>query len=262
MNCEQLEEHMADYLAGSLEAARAGEFEAHLAECAACRNQAAELRQVWAGLGLIPAAQPSRALRTGFYQSLDAYRQGIAAAHPAPHTGWWARPAWAFGLAAAMLVVGVGVGHLLTTGSRSRVEIAQLQNELHDMRRMVTLAMLERQSPSDRLRGVDLSERLDNPDTRVLAALLDAVNRDPNVNVRLAAVDALGRFGSSGTVRNALGSSLERQDSPMVQVALIDLLVSLRERAAAPAIRNLMDKPAVNPSVKQRAAWGLSQLEQ
>ena len=33
MNCEQFEEHVADYLSGSLNAPAAAEFEAHLAVC-------------------------------------------------------------------------------------------------------------------------------------------------------------------------------------------------------------------------------------
>ena len=258
MNCEQFGEHMADHLAGSLPPAASAEFQAHMAACAACRGEAENLRGLWAGLGLIREASPSRALRGRFYQSLEAYRHGLNAA-PAPAPRAWWRPQ--FALAAAMLVVGVAAGYLLGSGRGAQVEVAQLQGELRNMRQMVTLALLERQSASDRLRGVDLGGRFENPDQQVLSALLHTVNHDASVNVRLAAVDALRRFASGGMVRTALDDSLLKQDSPMVQLALIDLMVAVRNREAAPAVRALSVNTGVNPAVKERAELALRQLE-
>ncbi len=258
MNCEQFAEHIADHLAGSLPPAASAEFQAHLAGCAACRAEAENLRGLWAGLGLIREAAPGRALRSRFYQSLEAYRHGLTAAPPPAQRAWW-RPQ--FALAAAMLVVGVAAGYLLGAGRATQVEAARLQGELRGMRQMLTLAMLERQSASDRLRGVDLGARFENPDQQVLSALLHTVNHDSSVNVRLAAVDALRRFAGGGMVRSALDDSLLKQDSPMVQLALIDLMVAVRNREAAPAVRALSVNTAVDPAVKERAALALRQLQ-
>ncbi len=259
MNCEQFAEHMADHLAGSLPPAASAEFQAHLASCAACRAEAEDLRGLWVGLGLIREASPSRALRSRFYQSLEAYRHGLSAAPvPAPRVAWW-RPQ--FALAAALLVVGVAAGYLLGAGRGAQVEVAQLQGELRGMRQMLTLAMLERQSASDRLRGVDLGARFENPGQQVLSALLHTVNHDSSVNVRLAAVDALRRYASGGMVRGALDDSLLKQDSPMVQLALIDLMVAVRNREAAPAVRALSVNSNADPAVKERAALALRQLQ-
>lgn len=264
MNCEQFEEHVADYLSGSLSAPAAAEFEAHLALCDACRAEARNLGEMWANLGLIRQEQPGQGVRARFYQSLDAYRHGMDAAAPPPprQAGWWPRPALQFALAAALLLVGVAVGRLLAGAGPGHMEVAQLQGELREMRQMVALALLQQQSPSERLRGVDFSGQVETPDAPVLSALLYTLNHDSNVNVRLAAVDALRRFASTGIVRNALDDSLLKQDSPMVQIALIDLMVSLRNREGAQAIRTLAAHAGVNPEVKQRAAWGLEQLDQ
>jgi HEAT repeat protein len=98
-------------------------------------------------------------------------------------------------------------------------------------------------------------------DSEVLGKLLEAVNGDPNVNVRLAAVDALHAFGSSAAARSKVLSSLEMQDAPLVQVAIIDLLVDLKERDAQPELRRLAENVSADAGVRQRAQWALERLQ-
>jgi HEAT repeat protein len=88
------------------------------------------------------------------------------------------------------------------------------------------------------------------------------LRRDPNVNVRLAAVDALKRFSNDQTVRANLATSLSANDSPLVQIALIEALVDLRDRSAAPAIRKLGASENVDQLVRERARLALERIEQ
>src|SRR5438128_11544340 len=88
-----------------------------------------------------------------------------------------------------------------TDGGTNVRALAQLREEMSSMKQLVTLSLLQQQSASDRLRGVEWSCRLAQPDEHVLSALLRALDSDPNVNVRLAAIDALHRFASDATVR-------------------------------------------------------------
>ena len=57
---------------------------------------------------------------------------------------------------------------------------------------------------SDRLRGVSFSSQISRPDADVEQSLLRAVNHDPNVNVRLSAVDAIEKYTADPAVRRAL----------------------------------------------------------
>jgi len=128
------------------------------------------------------------------------------------------------------------------------------------MRQTVALSMLDRPSASDRLEGIGWSTRLENPGRKTLQALVDTLDRDPNVNVRLAAVDALYLFRNDPGVKDSLIRSLGKQGSPLVQVALIDLLVEVRERRAADALRKLIGEARLAPQVKQHAELGLKQI--
>jgi hypothetical protein len=264
MNCEQAKEHFADYWSGTLELPAARDFEDHLRACAGCREEAESLGEKWRILGLLAAEEPSRALRGRFYRSLEAYTQGRDNAARPRLSGWawwWGRPAFQFGFAAAMLLAGVGIGHLITANGRSKAEVAELQGELRGMRQMVTLALLQQQSASDRLRGVDFSAAADQGDTQVVSALLTTLAHDSNVNVRLAAVDALRRFAGSPMVRQRLNQALAAQDSPLVQISVIDLLVETGQREAVPAMRALARQANLNPEVKERIQWGLGRLQ-
>lgn len=121
------------------------------------------------------------------------------------------------------------------------------------MRQLVTLSLLQQNSATERLRGVNFSYRAEPNDVEVLSALLQTVNEDPSVNVRLAAVDALGNFRDSSVARRGLMNALPKQDSPMVQIAIIDALAAMRERGAAPTLRELLTGQGVDENVRKRA---------
>jgi hypothetical protein len=76
----------------------------------------------------------------------------------------------------------------------------------------------------------------------------------------LAAVDALDRFAGYPAVRRDLVKSLPRQDSPLVQISLIDLLVQLHERQSIDVLKQLINDASQDPQVRARAQWGLQNL--
>lgn len=128
------------------------------------------------------------------------------------------------------------------------------------MRATLAMSLLDNGSASERLRGVSLSSRMEQPDERLVGSLLQILDSDPSINVRLAVVDALYLFADHPTVRERLSGALAEQDSSLVQVALIDLLVSLRERQAAAALKSLIESERLAPEVRQRAQQGLERL--
>jgi anti-sigma factor RsiW len=272
MECEEVRDQFADYLIDNLHEPARSDVRNHLAACESCRAEAEGLKTLWATLGSIPADQPGPELRARFQVMLEAYRHGLDNA-PSRNlwqtinswlAGWWPRqPALQFGLALLLLVVGVVSGWRLRpeAGVQSNGEITELRGELHQMRQMVALSLMTQQSASDRLKGVNWSYRLQQPDSEVLTALLDMLTHDPNVNVRLAVVDALRQFGGQPVVRKGVADALVRQDSPMVQVALIDLVVDLKEKESVDTLRKLTLNEKVDEAVRTRAQKGLEELE-
>jgi HEAT repeat protein len=128
------------------------------------------------------------------------------------------------------------------------------------MRQQVALSLLGKSSATERIQGIGYSAAVENPNDTTLAALTDALDNDPNPNVRLAAVDALYLFRNKPGVRESLVKSLAIQTYPLVQVALIDFLVEVREARAAEALKLLIQKNELTPEVKKRAEQGLKQI--
>ncbi len=272
MTCERMKDILADYLVSELDEKTLAEAQAHLAACAACREELEALSAVWTKLGVLPKEQPSAALRSRFYDMLEAYKENLQKDGTASKLYQSAlsrlrrlmprRPAYQFGLAVILIVAGLGSGYLLNVRSRfaARTEVAGLRQEIDEMRRTVAVSLLKQASPSERLMGVSWSARLDRPGEEIIAALLETLDHDRNVNVRLAAVDALYLFYDHPEVKEGLVRSLARQTSPLVQLSLIDLLVGIRERRAAEALELLIMDEKLNPKVKKRAELGLAQL--
>jgi anti-sigma factor RsiW len=271
MNCEEIGELLPDYLQGRLGADRAGVVEKHLAECAACGEEAS----LWKKLALLPEEQPSPALESRFKAMLESYQEGrwektsLAAEKiktPVPMLwglgNWRQLPAAGIVWACIFLFCGFLIGRQSDRGDSTEVkkQLADLQGELAATRQTVALSMLQQQSASQRLEGVSWSTRLLEPDPKVMGALMHTVRFDNSVDVRLAALDALGRYADRPEVRRELVDVLQTSQSPMVQVALIDLLVDLHDKSAVPQFKKFQQDPHVNPTVKKRVDWGIQQL--
>ena len=270
MKCEDLNSKLADFLSGEIDARDKEACDLHLASCAACADEVRLLSQTWTRLGVLPLEQPSPALRQRFYGMLEAYQRGLVREGSGRPFGrvagslagnlWPRKPVLQFALPLTFLVVGLGAGLLLRGGRPASSEGAQLQKNILDREQATAVSLLQQGSASERLQGISLIREADKRGETTLNALLDALNTDPNVNVRLAAVEALYLFGADPQVKNRIVFSLERQDSPLVQSALIDLLVSLREQRAVSALRQLIQDQKLNPYVKKKAAAGIQQL--
>ncbi|MGZ4887833.1 MAG: zf-HC2 domain-containing protein [Candidatus Angelobacter sp.] len=271
MNCEEIGELLPDYLQGRLSPDRAGEVEKHLVECAACGEEAA----LWKKLALLPEEQPSSALVSRFKAMLESYQEGrwektsLAAEKikaPVPMLwglgNWRQLPAAGIVWACLFLACGYFIGKHADRGTdaAAQAQLNEMRQELGATRQMVALSMLQQQSASQRLEGVSWSTRLPEPDPKVMSALLHTVRFDNSVDVRLAALDALGRYADRPEVRRELVDVLQTSQSPMVQVALIDLLVDLHDKSAVPQFKKFQQDPHVNPTVKKRVDWGIQQL--
>lgn len=259
MTCDKIQERFADYLTGDLDEAGRADVQAHIAACPACREDLENLTLVWAKLGVLPEEQPSGAVRSRFYAMLEEYRAKPAKAR---WTEWFTfrRPAFAASFSAALLLIGLGAGWLLSRGRMGGPGYASLSREVQDMRQQVAMSLLNQPSAADRLQGVSYSSEVKDPKPTTLDALFKTVDNDPNPNVRLAAVDALYLFRDRPGVRERLVSSLSAQSYPLVQVALIDFLVEVREAKAIEALKTLIASGELTPDVKERAEQGLKQI--
>lgn len=264
MTSEEFRQWIPEYLAGRLSASETSLFEAQLSVNAELQFELEELRATWRGLGLIPGAQPSAAMRARFYQRLNDVQSGRSPV--ARGTFAWWKPGLSglvrqITIVLALFCLGMYVGRVsVGSGPASSAEAVRLQAQIQGLRQTVALSLLDRQSPASRLEGVSWGSQVTHPDRDLLSALIATLEHDSNTNVRLAALDALEKFSDEPAVRQAMVNSLGNQDSPLVQIALIDALVHIREKTATGEFKKLSTEPDANVAVRQRAQWALHTL--
>ncbi|NII29083.1 HEAT repeat domain-containing protein [Pseudoflavitalea sp. X16] len=116
------------------------------------------------------------------------------------------------------------------------------------------------QSAASRINAVALMSRLKNNGYDVINALVQVLNNDPNTNVRLAALDGLTRFYKEAYVRKKLVASLKKQQDPLVQINLIDLLTWMQESSILSDLERMVNDENTNKAVKDVAWSGILQL--
>jgi HEAT repeat protein len=263
MTFEEIRLLIPQYLSGQLTPAEKDIFEAQLSASPELRIEVEELRSLWEELGSLPQEQPSDALRTRFYQKLNAVAKERSRSSQGQFA-WWKPGLQGLvrqtAIAVAVFALGMYVGRVNFGAPTSTQEVKRLDTEVQTLRQTVALSLLDRQSPTSRLQGISWSGRVEHPDRDLVSALLSTLNSDPNINVRLSALDAVEKFSDDPGVRKALVESIPRQDSPLVQIALIDAVVHMHDHTAAGALRKLTGNADANAAVRQRAQWGLEKL--
>ncbi|MCC2547455.1 HEAT repeat domain-containing protein [Hymenobacter sp. BT175] len=259
IKCEDVRVGLMDWLANELPADEARALEAHLAGCPDCRREQAAVWQLWQAMGNLPVPEPSEQMRPQFYSMLAGFQAAeqrrqrwSAEVLLAKLRSWW-QPAYAYSL--VLLVVGLAAGY----GLKGRQELpamaaqptgpAASDNELPG-RQAQLLTLLADPSAVQRLRAVSYAEEIAPTNDRVVAALLSTLNQDPNVNVRLATLEVLAGLGHDPTVRQGLVRSLARQDSPLVQSALADVMVQIQEHRSVRPLRRMLEQENLNEQVK------------
>jgi hypothetical protein len=259
MSCEAMAERIPDLLSGALGEAEAAELRAHLAGCAGCAAEVAALERLWRGLGELPEEEPSPELRRRFAARLARAiaaeeRRVVPLARPARLGAGLGRaavsgPFAAIAAAIALVVAGALIGAQLSA-RRDAAEMAKLRAEVRSLHETVALALLAEASAAKRLEGVAYSRAASAHEQKIADALLDALANDPNVNVRLAALDALRPRAARAEERPRLIAAGLAQDSPLVQLSLVALLLEADGEAVRRDLEQLVENPDLDPVVR------------
>lgn len=263
---------LPDYLGGRLSVPERSSIEQHLSVCKACLREYSALAETWTEFTRIPDEVPGPMLREKFYAELKRKKSASRHRHAPEQRGierlnaflarlWPKQPAIQFAIAVVCLLVGYIVGFRIDGGGATGSgDVSQLKGEVQNMQRLVMLSLMKTESASDRIRGANWSERIKVPDQEVFSALFEALNYDPNVNVRLAALDALSKFYDQLEVRQGLIASLLRQTSPLIQLTLIQVISTSRDPASIVALKELLKQKDLNKTVRQRVERRLKEV--
>lgn len=250
MDKEKLEEMIIDYIDNELDVHDRDVIERELTTNAEAYALYTQLKEMLRVMDNTAVAEPAKDLSAGFDKVL---REELSAVKPGK-TAWFKPSFYRAAAAVTLLVVGGGIGYLINESNTRRIQAMEAQvNSLMQM-------MHNNVSASQRLQGVNVAMTMEKADDEIIDVLVTMMNEDPNSNVRLAALDALARFVDEPHVRKHIIDALSKQTDPVVQIALIQLLVKIREKEVVNDLRKIVDDEETIQAVKDEAYSGIMKL--
>jgi hypothetical protein len=260
MEKEKLESLLIDYVDNRLNTVDRQAVEQELVRNPEAYKLYEELKEVMHVMDRSARIEPSLKLKTNFEELL---RSEMAAAKKTRIISF--QPTFYRAAAAvALLVIGGGIGFFISKQNDIRVAEIEKQlkanQEVMEQTRALMAMMTNNQSASQRIQGVNVAMQMEKPDDKIVQALVKTMNEDPSSNVRLAALDALSKFVHEEGVREALIGSLSKQKDPVVQIALIQLMVKMKEKGVVNDLKRIVDDVKTMQAVKDEAYSGIMRL--
>jgi flagellar basal body-associated protein FliL len=257
MDNEKLEMQLIDYIDGKLTEADRHEVEQELMRNDNAFKLYEQLKKVMHAMEKAKNLEPSSQLKQQFDELLSAE---MVASRKTTKTVFLQPAFYRVAAAVALLIVGGGIGFWLSKQNDQHQEITRLKQEMESTKAMMMSLMDNKQSASQRLRGVNVALTITTADDEVVKALAKRMNEDPNTNVRLAALDALSKFHDDPIVRKILIDALSNQKDPVVQIGLIQILVKMKEKGVVDDLKRIVDDDGTMKAVKDEAYSGMIEL--
>ena len=272
MTRQEFIDQIPEYILGRLDDDQLEKFLQYLSENPEMQSEL----DSWSDLKNIPHIEqfsPSKKMDHVFYAALKeemevkkeletADKRDVSRSlFPAKNASQWITR---LAIAASLLFIGLLLGRQISQQDniepQNQIVDQVNQSELDDVRSQLVVSLAGEPYATKRLQAISEAEKMSAATSQVIQALFKMLNDDPNVNVRLAAVISLSNYIDDPVVREGLVMSITEQESPMVQIALADLMVTLKEKKSVRSLEELLQKPNTNDVVKQKLEESIKQI--
>lgn len=253
---------LLDYVAGKLDKTSQIACKQYIKNHPEVQNEVQELSSIWAKMDEVNIPEPSATMDDNFY----TYMFEVERAKALPkQTAWDKLNAFLdqfyikqMAMAVALVCIGVFVGTKFTAETAAPNNLAS--DETNQVRSQLVLELINESSPGKRMQALSEADKLQVAETMVIDALLRTLNNDPNTNVRLATLESLSKYADNPKVRKGLVASITKQESPLLQIALADLMVTLQEKGSIDSMKELLKQPEMDQTVRDRIQESISSI--
>jgi hypothetical protein len=256
MEKEKLESLIIDYIDNKLNGVDRHTVEQELVTNKEAYKLYEELKEVILVMEKSALLTPSTKLQSNF----EAMLNSEVMASKKGKTVFFSPSFYRAAAAVALLVIGGGLGFWISKQNDQHQRLVAIEKQMAATKLMM-MSMLENQSSaSQRMQGVNVALNIAKADDEILKVLVKTMNEDGNSNVRLAALEALSKFSDDPAVRKILIQSLTTQKDPIVQIALIQFLVQMKEKGVVNDLQRIVDDAETMQAVKDEAYSGILKL--
>jgi len=252
---EKLESLLIDYMDGRLKEVDKQKIEQELIRNPEAYALHEQLKEVMSAMNRSASVEPSLSMKRNFHQLLEEEIESTKS-----KTVFFQPVLYRVAAVITLLIVAGTGGYWVVKNQRHENELAEIRKEMEATKQMMMAMMNDDQSASKRMTGVSVAYKFEKADDEIVEVLVKTMNEDPNTNVRMAALEALSKFHAEANVRKELIHSLSIQKDPIVQIALIQLLVTIKEKGVMQDLERMTKDEGTMKAVKDEAYSGLLKL--
>lgn len=215
-----------------------------------CDKTIRESYHLWYEMDSMKVPEPSENMRGAFLEMLAGFEseERPTIEKPTFQLNWNTTFKWA-----AVFIIGLLLGLLVEKSPVDTVPLVKKNNEVSSL-------LASGNSSTDRLLAIQQIKEIENPEDPIIEALHETLMKDPNVNVRLSAIEAMVHFIGHPKARTSLVLALPYQDSPIVQLTLAELLISLQSEQSIDELKMLLNSSDLDHDVKLQLKETLNTL--
>lgn len=267
MKDDMIEMLVLEYISGDLTTDREESLKTLLQEHVYTLDELEHLRKTYKRLDDVHVPPPGEKMTEGFYQMLETHKREETKRKSVFESLilWWRErhcQKWLVRMACSIALISAGwfIGRSQTPDEQYEERFDLMSSEIREMKGMMALALLNQSSANERMRAVHQIKTSGAVDERMIALLIDTLGRDANTNVRLVALETIAAHADVPGAKEGLIQSLDRQESPLVQLALTDVLVRLKAKQAVGQFQRLLRKKDLNDVVRSKINDSLNML--
>ncbi len=253
MKCKEFQLLFVDIIEGStdIDPKDKKDFFNHLIECKVCAKEFEKLKELNTQLLQVKLIETDTALKNEFSANLERDK-----AKQKNSVRSLFHLSYKVAAGVSLFILGSLFGYYFTINNK----VTKLEEEVVELKHSYTTTILKEQTISAKIKAIGYFNGENIIDNDFLKILQDLLNNDDNVNVRLAAANALFKYSNQQEVKAILIESLVDQTEPMVQIELINFLVHNNEKQAIELLQTIISNNEANRIVKQYANKGLKVL--
>jgi len=249
--------HISDlipaYLDGILDESTQKKVGEHLSQCPDCKKELEEMKTLFKAFEDDTFEVPTDRLKNKFEEALELEKGNlgkVVSLVPKKKSNW-ATNLLKVAASIALLVASFQMGSVFQQ-RKVDGDITALKDETLQMKQTAMLSLMENQSASKRIQGVNYIEEFEHPDEAIIQALANRLLHDENDNVRLTAFEALSKFTASDTVKSIFIEALGKEKNPSIQIGIIEMLVQIQEKKAIAPMKKLLEQEDTQPFIKEQ----------
>jgi hypothetical protein len=207
-----------------------------------CREELMDMYKTWNELDGLDTPEPSHSMDVDFYAKLAAESAPAKSELTVVRRIPWFRN---IAVAASIFMVGALAGfYLMNLGSDAGLMAGEVNKE--------DKMMLVSNSSMTRLENISEMKEAPKLNDKIINALNQALINDPNVNVRLSAIEAMLHYADNPKVRANLIKAIPYQDSPIIQLTLAEVMIDLEEKSSKDEWEELFNSDNMEAEVKMQ----------